>query len=81
MYPDVDRFDIATEKLITAYEKTLGYQLPLSFVEFLMKFSNGIFLLDCEPIGGVSKKFPCSDIRKANCIITDIPNDVLNAKY
>ena len=76
-YPDVDRFDVATDDMITAYEKNLGFRLPISFVEFLKNFSNGIFLLDCEPIGGVSKDSPCGNICKVNTIITDIPHEVL----
>ena len=76
-YPDIDRFDVATAEMIETYEKLLGYQLPSSFVEFLKKFSNGIFLLDCEPIGGVSIDSPCSDICKVNRIIPNIPNEVL----
>lgn len=77
MYPDVDKFDVATEEMIAAYEKVLGYQLPFSFVAFLMKFSNGIFLLDCEPIGGVSIDSPCGDIRNVNRILPDVPKEVI----
>ena len=76
-YPDVDRFDGATDEMIAVYEEMIGYQLPISFIGFLKRFSNGILLLDCEPIGGVCKESPCSDIRKVRCIIPDIPNDVL----
>lgn len=76
-YPDIDRFDSATDEMIAAYEKMLGYPLPISFVNFLKNFSNGIFLLDCEPIGGVSENSPCSEICKVNRIIPDIPNEVL----
>ncbi len=76
-YPDVDRFDFATDEMIAAYEKMLGYRLPIAFVEFLKTFSNGIFLLDCEPIRGVSKDSPCGDIDKVNRLLPDIPNEVL----
>lgn len=79
-YPDVDRFDFATDEMIASYEETLGCRLPVSFVEFLKNFSNGIFLLDCEPIGGVSKDSPCSDISRVNRIIHDIPNEVFIAE-
>ena len=34
-YTCLDQFDVATDEMITAYEKTLGYHLPISFVEFL----------------------------------------------
>lgn len=76
-YPDVDRFEVAKDEMIATYEETLGYGLPVSFVEFLKKFSNGIFFLDCEPIGGVSKDSPCGDICKVERIISDIPKEVL----
>lgn len=76
-YPDVDRFDIATDEMIATYEKTLGYRLPVSFVRFLKEFSNGIFLLDCEPIGGVSRNSPSGDIGKIDRIIPDITNEIL----
>ncbi|WP_391209678.1 SMI1/KNR4 family protein [Psychrobacillus sp. L4] len=76
-YPDIDRFDCATDKMIAKYEEILGYRLPVSFMAFLKEFSNGIFLLDCEPIGGVSKDSPCGDICKVNRIIEDIPNELL----
>lgn len=77
VYPDAERFDGATDEMIKAYEKELGYQLPCSFVEFLKKFSNGIFLLDCEPIGGVSTDSPCGDICKVERILPDIPKEVV----
>lgn len=76
-YPDIDRFEVATEEMISKYEETLGYCLPISFIKFLKKFSNGIFLLDCEPIGGVSKDSPCGDICKVKRIIPDIQSEVL----
>lgn len=76
-YPDVDRFDVITDEMIQEHEQMLTYPLPISFVEFLKNFSNGIFLLDCEPIGGVSINSPCNNIRKVNGIITDIPYEVL----
>lgn len=76
-YPDVDRFDAASDEMIATYEETLGYRLPVSFVKFLKEFSNGIFLLDCEPIGGVSKDSPSGDICKVDRIIPDIPNEIL----
>lgn len=31
-YPDVDRFDVATDETIEAYEKTLAYHLHISFL-------------------------------------------------
>jgi len=76
-YPEIDRIDVATDEMIATYEEILGYCLPVSFVEFLKKFSNGLFLLDCEPIGGVSKDSPCGDICNVDRIILDIPNEVL----
>lgn len=42
-YPEIDRIDVATDEMIATHEETLGYRLPVSFVEFLKKFSNGIF--------------------------------------
>lgn len=75
-YPDVDRFDVASDDMVALFEETLGYSLPESFVKFLKEFSNGIFLLDCEPIGGVSKDSP-NYIRKVNRIIPGIPNEIL----
>ena len=79
-YPDVDRHEVATDEMIAEYERKLGYHLPMSFVEFLKKFSNGLFLLDCEPIGGVSIDSPCSDICKVSSILPDIPHEVLLAE-
>ncbi|MFF2753641.1 SMI1/KNR4 family protein [Psychrobacillus sp. NPDC058041] len=76
-YPDVDRFEGATDEMVEAHEKMLGYHLPISFIEFLKRFSNGILLLDSEPIGGVSKDSPCSNVSKVSRIIPDIPNEVL----
>jgi len=32
-YPDVDRFDVATDEMIEAYGKKLAYYLPISFVK------------------------------------------------
>ncbi|WP_407271154.1 SMI1/KNR4 family protein [Radiobacillus sp. PE A8.2] len=75
-YPEVDRFNVATDDMVKRYEKKLGYRLPFSFVEFLKKFSNGIFLLDYEPIGGVSEDSPCSDIQNVNTILPNIPDEV-----
>lgn len=74
--PNDERYEVATDEMIATYEETLGFRLPVSFVEFLKKFSNGIFLLNCEPIGGVNKDSP-NYIRKVKRIIPDIPNEVL----
>ncbi|MFC5603202.1 SMI1/KNR4 family protein [Sporosarcina koreensis] len=76
-YPSIDKSKPASEEMVRAYEKTLGYPLPQSFRAFLKQFSNGIFLLDCEPIGGVDKNSPCSDIRNVHDIIPDVPNQIL----
>lgn len=76
MYPDAEKFDVATDEMISIYEEKIGYQLPVSFTYFLKKFSNGVFLLDWEPIGGVSKDSPCGDIRKVKSILPDIPQEV-----
>lgn len=76
-YPTIDKTEPASEEMICAYEKTLGYPLPPSFRLFLKHFSNGIFLLDCEPIGGVDDNSPCADIRNVHDLIPDIPSEVL----
>ncbi|MCT2536708.1 SMI1/KNR4 family protein [Aquibacillus koreensis] len=76
-FPDVDKFDYATDQMISEYEDNINYKLPASFKKFLKNFSNGIFLLDCEPIGGVSKDSPCGDICKVTTIIPDVPEKVL----
>lgn len=76
-YPDVDRFDVATDDMVALYEETLGYCLPESFVKFLKEFSN-IFLLDCEPIWGVSKDSPSGDICKVTVSRDDINHSIFN---
>lgn len=64
IYPDIDKNEVASDDLINEKEKSLGYKLPNSFKTFLKKFSNGIMLLDSEPIGGVGKDddSPCGAI-------------------
>lgn len=76
-FPDHNQYHIATEQMILQYEAELGYQLPNSFKEFLLKFSNGIFLLTWEPIGGVSKNSPCGDIGNVRRILPHVPDEVL----
>ena len=76
-YPDVDRNNVATTEMITDYEDQFGYQLPTSFKKFLSNFSNGIFLLDCEPIGGVGSSTPCGDISLVNRNLPEIPPKVI----
>ncbi|WP_398296345.1 SMI1/KNR4 family protein [Sporosarcina saromensis] len=41
-YPSIDKTEHASEEMICAYEKTLGYPLPPSFRLFLKHFSNVI---------------------------------------
>ena len=77
LYPDVDKFDVATDETIARYETMFGYHLPPSFIQFLKEFSNGIFLLDWEPIGGVSNDSPCGEICKVNNLIPDVPKEVI----
>ena len=76
-YPNEARYEGATDEMIATYEETLGFRLPVSFVEFLKKFSNGIFLLMSEPIGGVSKESDCGDICSVHGILPRVPDEVL----
>ena len=64
IYPDIDKNEVASDVLISEKEKILGYKLPNSFKTFLKEFSNGILLLDAEPIGGVGEDddSPCGSI-------------------
>jgi len=70
-YPDIDKNEVASDDLIGQKEKSLGYKLPNSFKTFLKEFSNGIMLLDAEPIGGVGEDddSPCGSIFLASSII------------
>lgn len=77
-FPDEDKAETATKSMVDEYEIKLGYKLPDSFKEFLMNFSNGIFLLMREPIGGVSKTSPCGDIDNVKRILPTIPDHVFN---
>lgn len=64
IYPDIDKNEIASDDLINEKEISLGFKLPDSFKTFLKEFSNGIMLLDSEPIGGVGDDddSPCGSI-------------------
>lgn len=75
-YSDVDRFEVAEHQEIREFEDRLGVKLPLSFCTFLSEFSNGIFSLDCEPIGGISEESPCRAICKSHVILTDLPDKI-----
>lgn len=75
-YPDVDRFGIDGSREIEAFEAGIGVKLPQSYKQFISEFSNGIFLLDCEPIGGISEVSPCGQIRKSKMIIPDLPDRI-----
>ena len=75
-FPDVDKIEGATDEMIEACEQKLGVRLPASFVSFLQEFSNGIFLLDWEPVGGVSGDAPCGEICKVENIIHDVAEEV-----
>ncbi len=57
-------------------EDRLGVKLPLLFCTFLSEFSNGIFLLDSEPIGGISEESPCEAICKSHVILPDLPDKI-----
>jgi len=63
-YPDIDKNEVASDDLIHQKEMNLGFPLPDSFKTLLKEFSNGIFLLDSEPIGGVgdNEDSPCGAI-------------------
>ena len=61
-YPDVDRCELRNDEDISITEDSLGMKLPLSLRTFLTEFSNGIFLLDIEPVGGVAKESPCGEL-------------------
>lgn len=76
-YPDVDRFKLRNDREISVVEDRLGVKLPVSLCIFLSEFSNGIFLLDIEPIGGVSKESPCGELCKTKVILPDLPNVIL----
>lgn len=76
-YPEIDKYAPASNEMIEACEGEIGYKLPSSFKTFLKNFSNGIFLLDCEPIGGTSIESPCGKICKTNEIILNIPDNVI----
>ncbi|MBX4150728.1 hypothetical protein K1X09_25810 [Paenibacillus lautus] len=75
-YSDVDRYELAEHRDIRDFEDRLGVKLPLSFCTFLSEFSNGIFLLDCEPIGGISENSPCGAICKSHVILPDLPDKI-----
>ncbi|GAA0843577.1 SMI1/KNR4 family protein [Paenibacillus glucanolyticus] len=75
-YPDVDRYEVADHQDISEFEGRLGMKLPQSFCTFVSEFSNGIFLLDCEPIGGVSEKSPCGTVSKSKVILPDLPDKI-----
>lgn len=64
IYPDIDKNEVASDDLINEKEKSLGYKLPNSFKTFLKEFSNGIMLLDSEPVEGVGEDddLPCGSI-------------------
>lgn len=79
LFPEVDKMEGATDNMIVACEQKLGISLPASFVAFLKEFSNGIFLLDWEPIGGVQEDSPCGEICKVNSILPDVPKEVVLA--
>lgn len=76
IYPDVDKNKVASDELIAKTELSIGYSLPESFKTFLKEFSNGIVLLDSEPIGGVGKNqdLPCGAIFLAS---TNINKDTV----
>lgn len=76
-YPDVDRFELSNDRDIPMIEERLGLKLPVSLCIFLSEFSNGIFLLDIEPIGGASQESPCGELCKTNEILPDLPDQIL----
>lgn len=75
-YPDVDGYELAEYQAIREFEDRLGVKLPLSFCVFLSEFANGIFLLDCEPIGGISEDSPCGALCKSHVILPDLPDKI-----
>ncbi|AEV69487.1 MULTISPECIES: SMI1/KNR4 family protein [Acetivibrio] len=77
IYPDIDKNEVASDVLISEKEKSLGYKLPKSFKTFLKEFSNGIMLLDAEPIGGVGEDddSPCGSIFLAS---SQIKKSIIN---
>lgn len=62
VYPHIDKNKVVSEKIIQCKEMSLGYKIPNSFKLFLKEFSNGIMLLDSEPVGGVGEGCPCGEI-------------------
>lgn len=76
-YPEVDRSILRKDEDISVIEDRLGVKLPLSLYIFLSEFSNGIFLLDIEPIGGLSKESPCGELCKTKVILPDLPDQIL----
>lgn len=76
-FPPAERFDGATEQMIVSFEESHGFLLPTSYKEFLMEFSNGIFLLAWEPIGGISGNSPCGMIGPVHKILPNIREKVL----
>ncbi|MBO2942827.1 SMI1/KNR4 family protein, partial [Paenibacillus sp. F411] len=76
-FPDVDRFELRNYEDISVIEDSLGVNLPSSLLTFLTEFSNGIFLLDIEPIGGVSNESPCGRLCQTKVILPDLPDQIL----
>ncbi|CAM3425360.1 MULTISPECIES: SMI1/KNR4 family protein [Paenibacillus] len=76
-YPEVDRFELRNDRDISVLEEKLGEKLPFSLCTFLSEFSNGIFLLDIEPIGGANKESPCGELCKTKIILPDLPDQIL----
>ncbi|MEK3731576.1 hypothetical protein MKX64_03860 [Paenibacillus sp. FSL M8-0334] len=75
-YPDVDRCARNNSREITELEGRLGVPLPQSFRMFLSELSNGMFLLDSEPVGGCSSESPCGEICMTKVILPDLPEQV-----
>ena len=76
-YSEIDRYELASLKDIELRESVLGITLPDSYKKFICIYSNGINLLDVEPIGGVSEYSPCGFIDFSDRIIPSLEEKVL----
>jgi hypothetical protein len=92
MYPDIDRTLGLTDAEIERTEERLKIRLPESYKTFVKEYSNGICLLDTEPIAGIGEPIlyttnrsrepfpglepPCGVINFASEILGDTENIV-----
>lgn len=73
LFPEVDKNPKARDREIEKFEQINGIKLPLSYKKFLKFFSNGIILLDVEPVMSVGIYI------NSNCGLVIRSNEIIQA--